>query len=299
MNRFSLILVSGLGLVAPAYAEIPFDETRALNPNARVSLENMQGRIEVTTWDRDEIHISGSRADGTEGLSIEGDADRLQVTIVYPKGRGWFGTWGRIGDSTLRVTVPVGVALDVEAVSAAIDVRGIAGKSLSIDSVSGDIDVDSAAQQVEIDNVSGDANLLLRSGDVAVDTVSGDIVVRGAMNGRIKLDAVSGSVRIESDAAARQIEAGVVSGDVELKVALQPGGRISAESLSGDLVVSLAAGTSARLDASSFTGKIRSDHGKVETEEFGPGSSLSTTLGSGEGRIQLETFSGDLTIRQR
>src|SRR5690606_6974649 len=136
-------------------------------------------------------------------------------------------------------------------------------------------------------------------GDISAESVSGDIDVRGAMDGRIEVESVSGSIRIESDAAARQIEAGVVSGDVRLSVGLQAGGRLQAESLSGDLEVVLPAGTSARVSASSFTGTIRSTHGKVETEEHGPGSSLSTTLGGGDGRIDLETFSGDLTLRDR
>ena len=134
---------------------------------------------------------------------------------------------------------------------------------------------------------------------MSIESVSGDIEVSGAMTGRIALEAVSGSIRLASDSPARQVEVGVVSGDVDLRVGLAPGGRIEAESLSGDLSLELPPGTSARLDASSFTGTIRSVHGTVETAEHGPGSSLATTIGGGDGRIELETFSGDLSIRER
>jgi DUF4097 and DUF4098 domain-containing protein YvlB len=301
MIRTRLVFALASALAAPAaLASIPFDETRPLNADAAVSLDNLQGRIEVSIWDRNEIRIEGQRADSTEGLSIEGDASDLSVEIEYPESRGWFGGWGRGGgDSDLRVTLPAGVALDIDTVSAEVQVRGVAGRELVIDSVSGDVLVHSGAKSVEIDNVSGDIVVEMQAGDVAAESVSGDIEVRGAMDGRIQAEAVSGSILIESAAAARQVNAGVVSGDVHLRVGLQPGGRIQAESLSGDLELLLPAGTSAKLSASSFTGTIRSDHGTVDTEEHGPGSSLSTTLGSGEGRIDLETFSGDLTVRDR
>jgi DUF4097 and DUF4098 domain-containing protein YvlB len=294
---------AALGLIlaaTAAQASTPFDETRALRPDARVALDNLKGSIEVTTWDRAEIRIAGTRGEGTEGLLIEGDAGDLKVRIAYPENSGWFGSWGPggSGDSELRVNVPVGVRLQVDSVSANIQVRGVAGKELSVDSVSGDIEVETGAADVDINTVSGDARVDARSAEVAVESVSGDVELRGELAGRVRLEAVSGRLQLDSSAAARQVDAGVVSGDIELRTGLQPGGRIEAESLSGDLVVVLPAGTSARLRASSFTGSIRSPHGKVETEEHGPGSSLDATLGEGDGRIDLETFSGDLQIRQ-
>lgn len=299
MNRPMLFLAFALA-ASTAQGAIPFDETRALAPDAKVSLDNMQGRIEVSTWDRNEIRIAGERADATEALRIEGDASDLKVKIEYPDRRGWFGSWGGAsGDSELRVTLPPGVSLSVHSVSARVEVTGVAGKRLSIDGVSGNVTVDSAARDVEIDVVSGDAEVNLRSGDVSIQSVSGDVRVRGAMDGRIELESVSGSIRLESESPARHVSAAVVSGDVQLKVGVLPEGRIQAESLSGDVELTLPAGTSAELRASSFTGTIRSSHGKVVEPEFGPGSSLSTTLGKGAGRIELETFSGDLTVSER
>jgi DUF4097 and DUF4098 domain-containing protein YvlB len=282
-----------------ATAATPIDETRALEPTAQVSLDNVKGRIDVDTWDRAEIRIRGTLGSGTEGLDVEGDAGKLSVRVKYPNGNGWFGGWGGKGaeDSELLVTLPVGVSLDIDAVSARVSVRGVAGARLGIDSVSGDVDVDSGASDIEIDTVSGGQRVTARGTDVALESVSGDIDLRGDISGRIELEAVSGGLRVQSGARARLVSAGVVSGDIELRVGLQPGGRITAESLSGDLEVVVPVDTSAKVSASSFTGTIRSEQGKVETEEHGPGSSLEVTLGTGDGRIELETFSGDLGLR--
>lgn len=297
MNRLATAILLCLALPA-VQAATPFDETRPLNPDAEVALDNVAGRIIVTTWDKAEIHITGRRGEGTEGLLIEGDARNLKVRIQYPEnGGGWFG-WGRDAqESELRVTLPAGVSLDVDSVSAEVDVRGLSGRELRIDSVSGDVMLEATAGEVHVESVSGDQRLKLTSNEVHAESVSGEIDVDGAIGDRVQLEAVSGALRLDSTGAARQVSAGVVSGEISLRTALQPGGRISAESLSGDLEVILPKGSSAKLEASSFTGTIRSEAGTVETEEHGPGSSLSTTLGSGDGRIELETFSGDLTVR--
>lgn len=298
MNRLATAIVLGL-LLPAAHAGTPFDETRPLQPDARVSLDNLKGRIEVGTWERAEIRIAGQRGEGTEALRIEGDASDLKVKIQYPEGRSWFGNWGSGGgDSDLRVTVPVGVRLDIDTVAASVEVRGVAGAALSVESVSGDVQVDSGAAEIEVETVSGDARIQARSADVAIESVSGDVELGGDLAGRIRLEAVSGRLRLDSRTPVKQIDAGVVSGDIELRAGLQAGGRIQAESLSGDLTLVLPAGTSAKVNASSFTGSIRSPQGKVETQEHGPGSSLETTLGGGDGRIEVETFSGDLVLRQ-
>lgn len=299
MKPLPLSLAIVLALAAPlALASTPFDETRPLNPDAEVELDNLKGSIEVTTWERNEIRIEGERGEGTEALQIEGDASRIKVRIEYPESKGWFGTFSAGGqESALRVTVPAGVSLSVDSVAASVDVRGVAGRELSIATVSGVATVVTGAAELDFESVSGDAQIEASSDEVDIEVVSGDIELRGALNGRVEMEAVSGRLSLHSTGAAKHVSAGVVSGDVSLRTALQAGARLSAESLSGDVEVVLPANASAVVDISSFSGTIRSDKGTVETEEFGPGSSLDVTLGDGAGRIDLESFSGDVRLR--
>ena len=44
------------------------------------------------------------------------------------------------------------------------------------------------------------------------------------------------------------------------------------------------------------SGDIHSPSGKVHEHEHGPGKSLETTLGDGRGQVNVESFSGDVTI---
>lgn len=301
MNRSTLTLALLLPLAtgAACAAQTPIDETRPLDADARLSVENVKGSITVTAWDRNEVRVEGYTGEGTDGLEISGTAGNLSIKVKYPENSGWFGGWGGndAGDSELRVSAPAGVTLKVEAVSAEVEVTGIRGAELAIDNVSGDVTVDSQARDVEVNTVSGDQHLTLHSNDVSAESVSGDVEITGELGGRVDLEAVSGSLIVDSASAAKSLTAGVVSGDVRLRTGLQPGGRLRAESLSGDLDVLLPASTSASLSASSFTGTIKSFAGTVETEEHGPGSSLDAKLGGGDGSIELETFSGDLTVR--
>lgn len=294
----ALVLAASLLAAASAHATTPIDETRPLQPTAKVSLDNVKGKVTVGVWDRPEIHIGGFLGDGVEGLQIKGDASKLHVEVDYPESRSWFGFGGgKAGESELVVKLPAGVELSIDVVSADVRVDGVAGRRLYIDGVSGDVTVDSSASDIEIDVVSGSITLQARSREVSLETVSGDIDLRGEVAGEITVESVSGSMRVENGAASRSVSAGVVSGDIELHTPLSSGAKLDAESLSGDLELVLPASTSARLMATSFTGKLRSDAGRVEKPEHGPGSSLETVLGSGDGEIVLETFSGDLTIR--
>ena len=74
------------------------------------------------------------------------------------------------------------------------------------------------------------------------------------------------------------------------------GGEIRAETVSGDLRLHLARGSSARVSAESFSGDLEAPGAQVRKERFGPGSSLEASFGGGDGRIRVETFSGDFTL---
>lgn len=287
-----------LGLASAASARTPLDETRPLDAGAAVWLENVKGRVQVDVWDRNEIHIGGFLGDGVEPLKVEGTASALRVKVVYPES-GWFGGNNGGEPSELVVRLPADVELSIDVVSADTQVRGVNGRMLDIDSVSGDVDVETGANKVDIDSVSGEITVRASSDEVDLESVSGDIGLSGTIRRSVALEAVSGDIELDTGDALRSLRAGVVSGDVSLRAGMSAEGSIKAESLSGDLDLVLPAATSARLRASSFTGTLSSDAGKVITAEHGPGSSLDAVLGSGSGDITLETFSGDLTVRLR
>ena len=129
---------------------------------------------------------------------MQRDRDRLAVRVKYPKRFGM--TSDRTEPTTLRLTVPRRANLDIEAVSADVDVQGTAATKLSVDAVSGDVVVIGAPQKAGINTVSGNQQLTINSNDASVDTVSGDVNLRGRFGGEVELRA-AGAVHLASSPA--------------------------------------------------------------------------------------------------
>jgi DUF4097 and DUF4098 domain-containing protein YvlB len=288
-------------LLAPleAFAATPIKQTRALNADGEVSVENISGLIKVRVWNEAKVQITGSLGEGVEKLIIEGDARSLRIKVKYPESKGWFG-WGggsHVKEATqLELMVPIKAALALEAVSADIDVQGSAAPRMSINSVSGNSTVlASSPGKLSVESVSGNVSLKLTSPQVTVNTVSGDIKMLGHLNGKLEIETVSGNVELDTP-VLNQLNFNSVSGDGRFNTSLAGDGRIEMDSVSGSLRLSLPKSSSAQFQIESFSGDISSAIGKVVKEEYGPGQSLNARLGDGKSRVNLNTMSGDVAV---
>ena len=291
-----LLFVSLAALSAASQATTPIDQVRPLEPTGRVDISNLKGRIQVRAWDRAEVKLSGTLGDGVEKLLVEGDASHLVVKVEYPKNSGWGGN--KTGPTDLQLSVPLRAELDIDSVSADVDVSGVAAARLSIESVSGNVTVAAAPSEVDVETVSGDLRLTVNSADVNAQTVSGNIVLRGRMNGEISTETVSGDIDVAVNGeSVRDLSANTVSGNADLRTALAPKGGIRLESVSGDLVLVLPRNLSAQARGESFSGDLKATGAKIHKPAHGPGSSFNTRYGDGEGEISIETFSGNAELR--
>lgn len=297
MPRHSQIFLACFVCVsaAPALAATPIDQTRPLDPNGQVEIDNLKGRIQVRAWNRNEVRVTGSLGAGVEKLVVEGDGRHLLVKAQYPH-RGDNG----VEPTTLLLQVPLQASLDIDSVAADIDIDGVAPADLQIDSVSGDIVVAGAPRRASIESVSGDQRLTLNSPRVSTESVSGDVVLNGRLKAEVSVETTSGDIRIDSRGEAlRSLKINSVSGNADADIALASGGEVQTETVSGDVRLVLPRSLSARVDASSFSGDLSAPGAKVEKEEYGPGSSLDHRYGNGDGEIHLQTFSGDATLELR
>ncbi len=278
----------------PAQAATPINQTRPMEANGRIDIENLKGRIQVRAWDKPQVRISGSLGKGVEQFVVEGSAQHLTVQVRYPRRSSDRNT----EPTDLILDVPRGVDLEIDGVSADISVMGTAGSSLDIESVSGDVTVGAAPREASIESVSGDVRAVLHSRKVDVESVSGDISVRGRLTGEIDVETVSGDVWIDSERqTVRRVSFASVSGDADIRVALADGGSIKTESVSGDTTLHLPKSLSARVRGKSFSGDLNIPGSKVIKTKYGPGSSVEHRYGSGSGEITIENFSGDTELR--
>ncbi|GAA5070237.1 DUF4097 family beta strand repeat-containing protein [Lysobacter panacisoli] len=292
---FGLALLTAHG----AFAATPINETRPLDPRGRVEIENIKGSVVVKAWDRPEVKIEGSLGAGVERLEIEGDSEHLNVRVKYPN-RGGMGMFGsdKSEPTDLRLMVPLRADLDIDVVSADVNVEGIASGELSIDAVSGDVVVAAAPREADFDSVSGDLNLTINSNRVSAETVSGDLTLRGRLDGEISVETVSGRIDVGVlQSRPQKVTGSTVSGDIRIDTGLASNGRISLETVSGDLNVTLPKNLSANVRGESFSGDLTAPGARIIRPEHGPGSNFEHRYGNGDGDVTLQTFSGDATLQ--
>ncbi|HZX71282.1 MAG TPA: DUF4097 family beta strand repeat-containing protein [Rhodanobacter sp.] len=282
-----------------ALAGTPIQLQHAASANAKISISNIAGSVNVTAWDRNQVEVSGELGEGAKPLEITGDNDHLSIKVESRGGSGWFNFGGdsRMGPSTLELHVPRTASLDVNVISAPLAIDGLAGGRMKINTISGNVRIHARTPSLEVNSVSGSIEFSGEAGQASLQTVSGGILAP-ELGGKAKLQTISG--RIQAGGGPWQdLTLSTVSGDVQLSGGLAGGGDVNVDSMSGDVQWRLPADTSATLHASSFSGDLRSDFGTPTQARHGPGSSLDASLGTGNGKIHIETFSGDLRLRKQ
>ena len=285
------LLLAALPLAA--LASTPINETRPLDADGKVEISNLKGRIQVRVWDKPQVHVSGSLGRGVEKLEIGSGGRELEINVRYPRRT----SNNDSEPTTLIVDVPTFASLDIDGVAVEISVVGTAGRSLEIDSVSGNVSVAGAPRVADIESVSGDLRLTLNSADVEAQSVSGNITLRGRLDGEVKAETVSGGITVDSRGERlRRLSSNSVSGNATLQVGLADGGSIKSESVSGNIKVVAPRSLSAEVSGETFSGHLRAPGAKINKPQFGPGSSFEHRYGSGGGEIHLETFSGSVEL---
>ena len=126
------------------------------------------------------------------------------------------------------------------------------------------------------------------------------MILRGRLPGKVAAETVSGDIDIAVNGErVHTLKAATVSGDVRVQAALAEDGDVRMESVSGDLRLVAPAGLSARASADTFSGTLRAPDARIERPKYGPGTRFETRYGSGQGRVRMESFSGDATLEIR
>ena len=180
-----------------------------------------------------------------------------------------------------------------------------------IEVVSGDVRLASLARLVEVEAVSGALQLADVSSEDALsaETVSGRLDMNRVRAPRLEVASVSGAVALHA-VESRRVEVETVSGSVTFDGTFADDGRYEFESHSGDIHLSVPNGSGFEIEAESFSGELRSgvpirigvgdragDTVSGEVTVFERGSrSIRGLAGGGGPRVELSTFSGDMSI---
>lgn len=292
MKTIKALVTIWLVASVAAWAGESVDRTFPVTADVDVEIENVSGSVEVEVWDRNEVRVVAELGDDTEGLDIQAEADEIRIEVEVPEHSG---RWrSRDINSEIKVWVPAGASVDVETVSADIEVRGVNG-DIDLESVSGDIDADGEPATADMSTVSGSIEFSGARTAVDAETVSGTIRLDGVA-GRVDAATVSGGIKVEANAVSRA-DFESVSGSIHFRGTLDRDARLDASSHSGNVEIILPASTAASFEVETFAGDIRSEFGGEvrRTSRYAPGRELYHSTGS-DAKISVETFSGNVYL---
>ena len=273
-----------------ALASEAIQERAEMSASGKVTVVNISGDIDISTWDRAEVELTGELGDDSE-LIFEVSGGDVRIEVEAEKSSGW-GSGPESSDLVVRI--PVGADLDVTGVSSDIRIDDAGGDVLEAESVSGDVEVTGDVERLELASVSGDVEFRGSANRASTESVSGDIDLEG-LSGELEVSLVSGDVNlIGGEFESGRFES--VSGSLELELGMSRNGRLSIETMSGDVVLALPSGQEGEFRAQTFSGDIRSEFGTAKKDRTGPGQRLEHVEGDGGAVIRVESFSGDVRI---
>lgn len=259
--------------------------------DGRVSISNTSGSIEISGWSRNEVDVAADLGWGVEELIVERNKDEVTIKVKVPKESG------RNISTDLIIRVPEKSAIDVNGVSADIEISDVFGEQ-RLHAVSGDITSQVYAADVEAETVSGDIELAGNNQPALtqLSTVSGDIDVF-RLAGEIEGTSVSGDVAVV-DGSFERVQANTVNGDITFHASLVDDAKVDFETINGSVDLIIRGNVSARFDIETFNGGIRSCFGpKPErSSQYGPGRELKFTEGAGDTRVTVRTLNGGMTL---
>jgi DUF4097 and DUF4098 domain-containing protein YvlB len=179
----SLAVILG-ALVAFAGQEVreEFHQNYPLDKAGKVSLENVNGNVNVVTWDRDEVQVDAvkhaKKQEHLDEVKIEVDAkaDSIRVKTKYPDGRKSRNNSTSV-DYTLTVPKQSNLA-KVSTVNGGVEIENVSG-DVEIHSVNGPVSATGLANEAELSSVNGavKASFSEVRKDISLKSVNGSVTV--------------------------------------------------------------------------------------------------------------------------
>lgn len=315
MKRFAFTVGLVAVLWVPALAQVQVDKRRPLPPHSQCTIENAYGSIVVTAWDKDEIWVKGTLAPGAGGLDMESQIEeddngdcghknkkpcpkRTTISIDVSVPDAWSFDSDDDSDyrSVLEIMVPKSCELQVESVNAPITISGVMG-GIAVETVNGNVKVTSSSGELRARTLTGKVDYEGSTSGVEVETVSGAINISGAA-GEAQFRSVTGPITVRGRGIT-ELHAETTSGAVQLETTTPGKGDWRVQTFSGAVTLNFPDGASGKFRLRSAEGAITSNIGpKPRREErFNPFRILEFQIGTTEAEIEVETYSGPITLR--
>jgi DUF4097 and DUF4098 domain-containing protein YvlB len=187
-----------------------FHQTYPFSPQGRVSLNNINGAVRVTTWDRNEVKVdavkSAYRRDRLDEAKIivRADVNAIHVETTYPQRTQTFsndeGRYNNPAKVDYTLTVPRTARIDsIELINGDLDISGITG-DVKASSINGRVSAHELAGEVRLSTINGRLEAMFSRLDetkaISLGSVNGPVAltIPSDSNAEIKADTVHGGI---------------------------------------------------------------------------------------------------------
>ena len=243
ISGFALALF--LAVAANAQGTQEFHRTIPLSANGRISLENINGNVEITGWDRNEVQIDAvkrardqQRLDDTR-IDVETSSDSVEIKTSYAS--HLFNN--NPGSVDYKLHVPQ---------NARLEKISLVNGSLDVQKVSGEVNANLVNGKVRANDLGGRADLSTVNGSIEANYQSLNNVRD------IKLKSINGSVELGlPNSPNAEVDASTVSGSIKTDFPLEVKGGFMHKNASGTL-----GNGGTRIELSDVNGSIRIGQGR-------------------------------------
>lgn len=265
------------------------DQTVDVTKGTRLVLTDNAGEVVVRTWDRSAVRVQANHS-AREQIDIQTAESALRVRAKALRG----GT----GLVDYRVTVPTWMAVNLSGTYLDADISGTAAE-VTVETVGGNITVSGGSGVVSLRSVEGRIVVDKTTGRVQATGVNEGIRLSNTQ-GEVVVDTINGDVVVEN-AQTSNLEVSTVNGDLTFNGKVRDDGVYKLTTHGGDIRVGLGGAANAIIFVRTFQGDFSADFPiqLPDGQSASRGSKrFNFTLGNGRGRIELQSFNGDIHLAQ-
>jgi len=207
----------------------PFSQTAPFNATGSLSLANVNGPVDIRTWDKNQILIEGEKSAKTDEelkqieLTIDLTDTHAGIKAHLPKRSGGWWFFGNTIRASVRFTITVPATASIErlqTVNSGVTIAGLRG-SVEAELVNG---------KIHATGLGGDAQLATVNGAIEADFSA------IAPQQKLLFKTVNGSIAVGlPKGAGATLDGSVVNGHVSCSFPLELGGHSSGRHLSGKI----------------------------------------------------------------
>lgn len=210
LGSLCALLVLALGAHAsdhPGALTEEFHQTYPITSDGRVELDNINGPVHISSWDRNEVKVDAVKyADTKERLEearieIDSGKDYVSIRTRYPDhNNNWnWGSHNNPASVEYTLTVPRKARLDeIKLINGALDITGVSGE-VRASCINGRLEAHDVAGRAKLSTINGrlDARFAQLAGqDVELSSVNGsvELTIPSDSNAEVEASTVSGGI---------------------------------------------------------------------------------------------------------